>query len=186
MKKKLLLGVAIITVFTSLTTYSQVGCRSGKFLGSYAYTSPIDIFGDGSVIHQYTENLQLHRDGTARTDFDGGPDFMLSFGLDTMSIGSWTCRTDGKLIVTLLSTEYAPTTNGLSPTDLSQTVHFRRTALVTVIDDDTLTVTNIRTRTYAAADDPRNPNGGSLGPLRSPSDYTFRRIIANDADLLVP
>ena len=186
MRKKLLLAAAIIAVFGSLTAYSQVGCRSGKFLGSYVDTYPIDIWGDGTVIHQYSENLQLHSDGTARTDFDGGPDYMLTYGLDTTSIGSWTCRPDGKLVLTFLSTEYAPTNDRVSSTDLNQVKHFRRTALVTIIDDNTLTVTNIRTRTYAAAQDPTNPNGGTLGPLRSPSDYTFHRIVANDADLLVP
>jgi hypothetical protein len=186
MKKRLLLVAAIITVFTSLTAHSQVGCRSGKFLGSYVDAYPVDLFGDGTVIHHYVENLQLHSDGTARTDFDGGPDYMLTYGLDTTSIGSWTCRADGKLILTFLVARYGPTAVGTTATDLSQTMHLKRTALITVVDDNTLSVTNVRTRSYAPAEDPTNPNGGRLGQLHTYSDYIVHRIIANDADLLVP
>jgi hypothetical protein len=186
MKEKFLILAVIIIAFTSLTAYSQVGCRSGKFLGSYVISYPIDIWGDGTVIHQYSENLQLHSDGAARTDFDGGPDYMLTYGLDTTSIGSWTCRADGKLVLNFLSTRYLPTTDRTSTTDLSQAMHFRRTALVAVIDDNTLSVTDLRTRSYSAADDPTNPNGGTLGQLHSYTDYIFHRIIASDTDLLLP
>ena len=183
MKKKLLTLTVIITVFGSLTAYSQVGCRSGKFVGSWVYSSPMDVFGDGTVIHQYYEQLQLHSDGNARMDFNVWPDFMLTYGLDTASIGSWTCRADGKLVLTLLVSEYAPTADGK---DLTQVNHFRRTALITVVDDNTLSVTNLRTRTYAPAQDPADPNGGTLGPLRSYTDYIYHRLRASDADLLVP
>jgi len=186
MKKRLLLTAAIITVFTTLTAYSQVGCRSGKFLGSYVFASSVDVWGDGTVIHQYNENLQLHADGTARTDFNLWPDYMMTYGLDTPSIGSWTCRTDGKLVLTLISSEYLPTTDRVSTTDLSQAQHFRRTALITVVDDNTLTVTNLRTRHYSAAENPADSNGGTLGTLHSYSDYIFHRIVATDSDLLVP
>jgi hypothetical protein len=192
MRKKtlgnLLISMVLIAVVLGLTAsaYSQVGCRSGKFPGSYVYSTTIDIFGDGTVIHQYYENLQLHSDGTARMDFNLWPDYMINTGLDTPSIGSWTCRADGKLILTLLTTEYAQTTFHVSSPDLSQTNHFRRTALITIIDDNTLAVSNTRTRTYLPSEDPTNPNGGTLGQLRSHTDYIYHRMIASDADLLVP
>ena len=186
MKKRLLFAAAIITVFSSLTAYSEVGCRSGRFIGSYANHYSADVWGDGTVIHQYIENLQLHGDGTARTDFDGGPDYMLTYGLDTTSIGSWTCRPDGKLVLTLVSARYGPTDDHVSTTDLAQVMHIRRTTLITVVDDNTLSVTKLRARTYAAAEDPTDLNGGTLGQIHTYTDYTFARIIARDADLSLP
>jgi hypothetical protein len=186
MLKTLLFSAAIVTVFATVTVFADVGCKSYKFVGSYAHVDPpADIFRDGTVMHQFIFNMTLNVDGTAYQFWTGSLDYPLNSGTGSPGIGSWTCRSDGKLVVTFLSATYFPTNARVNTSDLALNSSQRSTYLFTVTNENTLTLTMLRTRNYAAADDPTNPNGGALGAL-SVGTTTYKRLIASDADLLVP
>ena|ERR1043166_5390112 len=115
---------------------------------------------------------------------------MLSSGTGTPSVGSWQCRADGKLVVTIITAVYAPTHDALHgilnvPTDLFLLFHSRSTYLFSVPDDNTLTRIQARSRRYAPAEDPTDPNGGTLRPLNT-TVVDYKRLVASDADLLAP
>jgi hypothetical protein len=186
MIRKLLLLSAIITVFATTASVAQVGCRSWKFVGSYVRVDPPnDVYGDGTVIHQFIFNMTLNTDGTASQSWSGALDYPMNSGTVSQSIGSWTCRADGKLIVTFLSSTYLATTARVSTPDIKLESSSRTTYLISVTDENTLTRISARVRTYAAADNPTNPNGGTLGAL-STREIIYKRFIASDADLLLP
>lgn len=175
----------IIAAFAA-AAFAQVGCRSGKFPGSYVHVDPpADIFRDGTVIHQFIFNMTLNLDGTAYQFWTGSLDYPLNSGTGSPGIGSWTCRPDGKLVVTFLSAIYFPTNVRVNTPDLTLSGNQRSTYLFSVTNDNTLTLIMVRTRNYAAGDDPTNPNGGTLGPL-SVGTASYKRFVASDADLLLP
>src|SRR5215470_5970053 len=181
---------------TSSFAQGNAGCKNGKFVGSYTSVSDFpDIWGDGSnVEHQLIVQLNLHSDGTVTQENAGGPDIMLSFGLSTTGVGSWTCRNDGMLVVTQIFAIYFPTTDAINhpstvpnppPVDLSLFQHTRVTSLYSVADANTLTRVQVRNRRYTAAQDPTDPNGGVLRPLNT-NVVVYKRVVASDADLLAP
>ena len=191
-----------LCVFTVLPAFPQeqenenAGCKNRKFIGSYTHVDAVpDVWGDGSnVEHQLLQQLNLHSDGTVTNDFAGGPDLMLSFGLSTTFVGSWKCRNDGKLVVTVIFANYAPTTDAINhpstvpappPVDLSLSVHIRATYLFSVTDANTLTRIQARSRLYNPTQDPSDPTGGVLRPLNT-NEVVFTRLVASDADLLAP
>jgi hypothetical protein len=172
------------------------GCKNGKFVGSY--TTPVvfpDVWGDGTnVAHTYVLQLNLHNDGTATQDFSGFPDVMLSLGTGTPFVGSWICRKDGKLVVTMISTIYGSTTDAINhpttvpdppPVDLFLVASSRDTFLFTVTDDNTLTRIQARRRNYPPDQDPSDPAEGTLGSLNT-NVVVYNRLVASDADLLAP
>ena len=186
MTKKLVLLVAILTVFAASAAFADVGCKSYKFVGSYAHVDPpADIFRDGTVIHQFIFNMTLNIDGTAYQFWTGSLDYPLNSGTSSPSIGSWTCRADGKLIVTFLSATFLPTNARVSTPDLALNSSQRTTYLFSITNDNTLTLNMLRVRNYAASEDPTNPNGGSVGQLNVGS-ATYKRLVASDADLSLP
>lgn len=185
-------------VFTVLPAFPQgnAGCKNGKFIGSYTHVDTFpDIWGDGSNIeNQLIQQLNLHSDGTVTQENAGGPDIMLSAGLSTTLVGSWTCRGDGKLVVTVIFAVYAPTTDAINhplsvpappPVDLLLLQHTRATYLFSVTDANTLTRIQSRNRVYDPTQDPSDPNGGVLRPLRT-NLVVYTRLVASDADLLAP
>jgi hypothetical protein len=136
----------------------------------------------------------LHADGIATQEFTGSPDVMLSGGEGTPFVGSWTCRKDGKLVVTMLTALYGTTTDAINhpttvpdppPVDLFLAANSRVTYLFTVTDDNTLTRIQSRRRGYPPAADPTDPTGGTLGPLNT-TEVVYNRVVASDADLLLP
>jgi hypothetical protein len=172
------------------------GCKNGKFVGSYTHADLFtDIWGDGSgVDHEYLFQLSLSSDGTAYQNWTGLTDLMLSSGSASPWFGSWSCRGDGKLVVTLISATYVPTTDASNhpatvpdppPVDLFLFGHTRVTYLFEVTDANTLTRLLSRSRTYGPAEDPSDPNGGTLRALRTTS-VPYKRLAATDADLLAP
>jgi hypothetical protein len=190
-----------LSLFMVIPAFPQgngnAGCKDGKFIGSYTLLDTFsDIWGDGTnVEHQLIQQLNLHRDGTVTEEFSGGPDTMLSFGLSTTSVGSWTCRKDGMLVVTQIFAIYFPTTDAINhpstvpnppPVDLFLFQHSRVTRLFSVTDANTLTRIQARTRSYTAAEDPTDPTGGVLGPIRTGGVVVYKRLVASDADLLAP
>jgi hypothetical protein len=189
-----------LSVFIVLPVFSQehgnAGCKTGKFIGSYTHLDTFpDIWGDGSLVeHQFIRQLNLHSDGTVTEEFTGNPDTMLSFGMGTPSIGSWTCRHDGMLVVTEIFAIYLPTTDAINhpltvpappPVDLFLFQHNRVTSLFFVADGNTLNRVQSRQRRYAAAQDPSDPTGGTLKPLNT-DIVVYTRLVASDADLLAP
>ena len=172
----------------------QAGCKNGKFIGSYTHLDTYsDIWGDGSNVENQTiRQLTLHSDGTATEKFTASLDIPLSSGTGSPSIGSWTCRSDGQLVVTLIWADYLPTADAAihgivpaPPVDLLLSDHVRATYLFSVTDTNTLTRTQVRPRVYTAAEDPTDPSGGSLHPLKT-NVVVYKRLVASDADLLAP
>lgn len=191
-----LLVSSLLIVSLPANAQGIAGCKTGKFVGSYTTAVPItDVWGDGSgVAHTYLFQLNLHADGIVTQEFTGSPDIMLSGGAGTPFVGSWACRKDGKLVVTMLTAVYLPTTDAINhpasvpappPVDLLLAGNSRLTYLFVVTDDNTLTRTESRRRGYPSPSDPSDPNGGILGPLNT-TEVVYTRVVASDADLLAP
>lgn len=191
-------ALVALSVFIVLPAFPQgnAGCKNGMFIGSYTHLDTFpDIWGDGTnVLHQTIRQLTLHWDGTAIEESTAAPDIMLSGGTVSSRIGSWTCRRDGKLVVTLIFAVYLPTTDAVNhpssvpnppPVDILLLQHSRVTYLLSVTDVNTLTRTQARTRRYTATEDPTDPTGGVLQPLNT-TKIAFKRLVASDADLLAP
>ena len=189
MFKKMTFAFVTLTILTVVPAFARnSGCKNGKFVGSY--TAPnlaVDLFGDGSVVHSFAVQLNLHSDGTADQYFTGFPDYLINIGSGTPGIGSWICRSDGKLVVTLLSAGYGPSplsANAPNP-DTTLVNHLRITNLFSVEDEVTLKRVQRRSRRYNVSQDPTDPAGGTLLPLNT-TEVVFKRVVASDADLLAP
>jgi hypothetical protein len=196
--KSVLVAVVLLSAFMVTPAFPQglAGCKNGMFIGSYTtlITFP-DIWGDGTfVLNQTIRQLTLHSDGTANQEDTAAPDIMLSGGTFSSQIGSWTCRSDGKLVVTLIWANYNPTNDAVNhpvvtpippPVDILLSGHTRATYLFSVTDANTLTRTQARNRQYDATQDPTDPTGGVLGPLAT-NVRVYKRLVASDADLLAP
>lgn len=188
MFKRIALLVATMIMLTSVTTFADTGCKPSKVAGTYTRVDPLgDVFGDGSVSHQYIYQLVLSSDGTASQLWTGGTDYAINTGITGPFIGSWACRADDKLVVTLLAASYNPAPPGTSHPvpDVSLALYQRLTYLFTVTDDNTLTRIQARGRNYGPADDPTNASGGSLSAVNN-RVIAYKRLVASDADLLLP
>ena len=189
--------VALLVLFVlPASPQSNAGCKNGMFIGTYTHLDTFtDLWGDGTnVLHQTIRQLTLHGDGTAIEETTAAPDIELSGGTTSSRIGSWTCRRDGKLVVTLIFAVYLPTTDAVNhpsgvpnppPVDLLLEQHSRVTFLFSVTNLNTLTRTQARTRRYPASEDPTNPAGGVLLPLNT-NQLVYTRLLASDANLLAP
>jgi hypothetical protein len=196
--RNVLVALVALSLFMVTPVFSQgmAGCKNGKFIGSYTtlVTFP-DVWGDNTfVLNQTIRQLTLHSDGTANQEDTAAPDIMLSGGTISSQIGSWTCRRDGQLVVTLIWAIYLPTNDSLNhpvftpippPVDILLSGHTRATYLFSVTDANTLTRTQARNRQYDATQDPTDPTGGVLGPLAT-NVRVYKRLVASDADLLAP
>jgi len=191
--KMTLLALGVLLVCMVTPALADVGCKNGTFVGSYVRSGANpDVWGDGSgVSHTNVIQLTLSSDGTVYEQQTGFPDIMLSSGTGTPSVGSWQCRADGKLVVTVILSVYVPTSDAAMhgflnvPADLLLLFHSRSTYLFSVTDDNTITRIEARSRRYAPAEDPTDPNGGTLGSLNI-STVAYKRLAASDADLLAP
>lgn len=198
--RNVMVALVAFTVFMVIPAFAQKsekskkeGCRNGDVVGSYTHATVFpDIWGDGSgVSHTYILQLNLHSDGTVYQEASGLPDVMLSQGSGTPLVGSWICRNDGKLVVTAINSAYVPTPDAPAhgfinvPVDLLLQFHFRTTYLFSVTDENTLTRIQARSRRYTPAQDPTDPNGGTLSPLNT-NVVVWKRLVASDADLLAP
>jgi hypothetical protein len=188
MFKKTILALAVLTVFMATNALAANECKKGKFAGSYTLANPnVDVIGDGSIIHSFLFQLTLNADGTANSYWTGLNDYFINLGTGSPSIGSWSCRNDGKVIVTLISATYLPAQpNGNTPNpDVTLFRHTRSTLLFNIVDDNTITREQGRSRVYNPSQDPTDPNGGTLLALNT-TQITYNRLIATDADLLAP
>jgi hypothetical protein len=184
-----ILAVVASSVFMVIPAFAQdAGCKNGKFVGSYTNVQKDqDVFGNGTVIHTWINQLNLHSDGTADLNFTAALEYPINTGSQTSYIGSWACRDDGQLVVTLIRAFYNPVgpTSNTTYADIQLGGYNRFTYLFSVVDVNTLKRLNRRIRTYGANDDPTDPNGGTLGPLNS-QQIIYNRVVASDADLLAP
>src|SRR5688572_11589532 len=164
MLKKIALCLTVMCLY-AVPSFAGDKCTRGKFLGTY--TRPDlnrDVFGDGSVVHSFAQQLTLNSDGTARLDFTGFPDYIMTIGTGVPQVGSWMCRADDKLVVNMIGATYAPQdVNGV--TDLVLLFNHRDSYLFTITDDNTLTREAFRSRRYAPSQDLTNPTAGILRPL---------------------
>jgi hypothetical protein len=185
MFRSLTIALFAMLIFTVGTANADSGCRNGKFVGSY--TSPTlddDLFGDGSVVHSFTYQLNLHGDGTADQYWTGFPDYFINLGTGSPWIGNWNCRQDGKLIVTLLRGTYLPAPpnpNAPNP-DVTLANHVLNTYLFQIDDLNTITRIQGRARVYGVHDDPTDPTAGVLGSI-SNAQVIYKRLPTNGADL---
>jgi len=190
MSKKITLILLVISALALVSSINAaVGCK--KFAVQGSYTRP-DLGGDAwgdNTIHNYIFQLNLHADGTATQIWTGSNDYVMNTGTTMPWVGSWKCRDDGKLVLTLIEAGYLPVPAGAHPgqvlADNELIAHFRSTYLFSVDDANTLTRIQARTRTYAPDQDPTNPAGGTLGFISSLT-VTYTRVQASDADLLLP
>ena len=184
-----LLMLITLSIFLAAPAFAS-GCRTSKVVGAFVSSpnTPTDVFGDGSVIHTFVFQLNLDSDGSATQYWTGLPDYIMTLGTGSPQIGSWKCRNDGKLIITLLSAGYIPVDPNPpnNPTnDVSLAFHTRTTYLFTVDDDNTLTRIQSRSRRYAPADDASIATGGTLLTINNTTTQ-YKRLSASDADLLAP
>ena len=190
MLRRTIIALAAITIFMSAAFAAppKTGCKKFNFTGSFLSPSQnFDVFGDGSLFHSFVFQLTLNGDGSANQYWTGLPDYMLNAGSGSPQIGSWTCRDDGKLIITLIQGTFIPAAAGSNPNvltnDLRLTSHSRTTYLFSVDDDNTLTRMQSRTRRYTPAQDPTDAAGGTL-LAANPLVVSYTRLVASDADLL--
>jgi len=192
MKKPVLITAALIALFVVpvFAAPPGTGCNKIKFWGSYTRpTLNVDVFGDGTAYHSFLFQLTLNSDGTATQTWTGATDYLMNAGTGTPWIGSWTCRQDGKLVVTMITASFFPVGPNPNPpiinADLELSGHTRLTYLFSVDDENTLTRLQARSRNYGPNADPTDPNGGTLRPL-TVTTATYKRLVATDADLLAP
>jgi hypothetical protein len=181
--------MALIAALCATSVFAGNDCKKGNFVGTYTRADlDHDVIGDGTVHHSYIYQLQLHSDGSASQMWTGLSDYTISIGTGTHQIGSWTCRSDGKLVVNLLSGVYLGSTVDIGDgpkNDILLWRTIRDVYLFTITDSNTLTRTQSRRRNYTPSEDPTDPAAGSLGPL-STDTFVYTRLMASDADLLVP
>ena len=190
MFKKMVIALVALVTFMVTPAFAGEGCNEFKFVGSYTRAETLDLFLDGSVIHTFIYQLNIHSDGTADQYWTGFLAYPLNTGSGSSWIGSWKCQNNGKLLVTFIRARYVPTTptTTLPPApnpDIQLLDHIRNTYLFSVPDNNTLNRVQGRARRYTPTQDPTDPNGGTLFAL-DPTVYVYKRLKASAADLLAP
>lgn len=190
MSKKMLITMVALSIFMVIPAVAQGNepkCKEKDVIGSYASIRQFpDLFGNGTNVERtWLLTLNLNRDGTAYQYHTAWPDFHL-LGLATPQVGSWKCRADGKIVVTVLNGFYAPVTfnpgTGLPTEDIELRLHLRITFLLIVEDIDNLKRVQFVRRRYNMTEDPTDPAAGTLDPV-SFLERFYKRIKASDADL---
>ena len=192
MLKKLVVTAAAIMIFMVVPALGQnAGCKNGKFVGTYTLADPnFELFSTPpSVTHSLVYQLTFSSDGTAHRTWTGFPDYFINLGTGSDSIGSWKCRQDGKVVATLISAQYLPVPPNSHPeapsADVRLTQTNRTTYLYEVTDDNTLTQIQRVNRRYTPAQDPTDPNGGTLGAVTGGS-FAWKRLTVSENDLITP
>ena len=190
MFNKLVLLLATVAIFAVTPALAQpTGCNKIKFQGTYTRTYELPkVVGIGNTTYLMT--LELRADRTAARHETSALDYIINSGTGSPGVGSWTCRADGKLVVTILRALYTPIAADIARVeapnaDVQLYRHLRTTHLFNVEDVNTITQIQVRNRFYNATlnQDPTDPTAGTLGLLRTTSTV-FTRLTASDADLL--
>ncbi|MFC1777540.1 hypothetical protein ACFL3I_09400 [Pseudomonadota bacterium] len=164
-------------------------CKDKDVVGSYMQSAEYDFTdGYGNLVDRfYVDQLNLSSGGTVHERLTAGQDLIMYAGLGSTWLGSWTCRNDGKLLVTALSADYAPIpTNTLFPgslSDIALVYHYRWTYLFSVEDKDTLKLEKYAVRGYGMTEDPTDPDAGGI-IIEGDEEIYLDRLIPSDADLL--
>jgi hypothetical protein len=194
--------VALFTLMISSSTVFAGGggggggnkCKPDNVAGSYTRADPnTDVFANGTLVaHTFLYQLNLHSDGTADQYWTGFPDYIMELGTASPWIGSWKCRNDGKLVVTVIRALYNPIPPSpacvfpcVPVPDIELSGHVRSTYLFSVENSNTLKRVQSRARVYFVTDDPSDPTAGTLFP-KSFTEDVYKRLKASDADLLLP
>lgn len=188
MLRKTTMLLPLLAIFMVAPAFADKNCATGEFVGTYTRLTPAsDILGDGNL-HAFVFQLTLHADGNVTQYWTGLPDYQTNIGTGSINIGAWKCRENGNLLVTLISATYdampADPPNGLVA-DIRLASHSRSTLVFNLNDNNTITRTKGRTRFYAPAEDPTDPNGGTLGTL-STTQFVYKRLVPSAADLTAP
>src|SRR6476660_3361952 len=150
MLRRTIIALAAITIFMSVTALAgpKTGCNKFNVVGTFIAPSTADVFAfqtppDHTVIHKLVFQLTLHADGTVNQYWTGLPDFQPAAGTGSPQIGSWACRSDGKLVIILIQASYFGATSADDPhvvtADTILFSHSRTTYLLSVDDDNTIT-----------------------------------------------
>lgn len=188
MLRKLTIAAAAMMIFGVGSVFADQDCATGKFVGTYTrVTAAEDLVGNGEL-HAYVFQLTFHADGTVTQYWTGFPDYMISAGTGSPWIGSWKCRDNGNVLVNVIGATYVPSaadSNFGLLDDVKLYRHTRSTYVFNIDDNNTMTRIKARARTYEAAEDPTDPNGGTLGIL-STTPLVYKRLSASAADLTAP
>jgi len=184
-----LAALAALTLVSSISAAPTTGCKKFAFQGSYTRPDFGNVVSSDGTIHNFIYQLNLHTDGSATQINTGSNDYILNTGTNMPWIGSWKCRDDGKLVVTMINSGYGPIAAFTHPdqplADVELAFYVKVTHLFSVDDANTLTRLQSRNRAYGPADDPTDPAGGTLRPLVT-TPVTYTRLVASDADLNLP
>ena len=198
MLKQAAIAIIALSAFIALPAFAS-NCKSEKFVGTFIRvdTTSTDSIGENQPQTSIWQ-LNLHDDGTADERDAVWLDFPLNTGTDAQYIGNWKCRSDGYLVVTLITAIYNPisaafiVTNqvplGSIPTpapDITLGGYYKTTYLFSVQNADTLNAVKRRTKFYSSNQDPSNPALGVLGSLIT-TVVVYKRFEASDADLVAP
>lgn len=143
-------------------------CHNRKWTGSY-------VQGIVALDVPYLWRWNFDRDGTLYSDFTGSPQDALSLGQVTPVLGSWECRADGKIVATYTYAEYGGGEQLVR--------HVRVTALVTILDNNTLQRVAFVWRRYAPGEDVTDPNGGTQVVYPTTTGWTLTRLMSAEEDL---
>ena len=194
MLKRAVISLIVISIFLAMPAVAKKGasggCKAKDVVGSY--TRIIDgTFLDFDVpkdVHEriYFRQLNINAGGTVHQADSSGPDVMINFGKRSQWSGAWKCRSDGKLLVTVLVALYLPVPIDEyfpgSHEDLALSRNFRTTYLFSVENKNTLKLIQAITRRYDMTEDPSDPNGGTLGD-EFIGERFYTRLVPSDADL---
>jgi len=194
MIKKRVITLILLSLFLVGPAFAKKGasggCKAKDVVGSY--TRIIDgTFFDFDVpadVHEriYFRQLNINPGGTVYQAESSGPDVMINFGKRSQWSGAWKCRSDGKLLVTMLVAIYLPVPEDEyfpgSHQDLAIVTNRRVTYLFSVEDKNTLKLVQAIGRRYDMTEDPSDPAGGTLGSEFFGERF-YTRLIPSDADL---
>ncbi len=178
MKKRTIVWVSMLIFAVSTTAFASAPdgddgnvCQSKTWLGSYVVQVPING-------KQFLEYFQFGESGTVRHSATFYPEQMISSGTSTPSVGTWKCRTDGTIALTLIFASFPPDGAG----DLTLGYHVRASLILQITGKKVLTRTKLVARVYPDSFDPTNPNIGFIAFVTDdPEDYT--KLEVSDADL---
>lgn len=180
MFKRTIFSVIVLSFFLASPAYSAktpgvTACKIDAVAGSYVRVSQSQSVGfDGTIIDRtYLFQLKLSSDGIAVQNFTGADDMFDIYGGESDGVGSWECRKDGKLLVTMFSGSYRPVVDGLDPftgesVQASELrFHYLVSYLLSVTSADTLKTVETGVKEFNMSEVPTDPNAGSLVTLHT-------------------
>ena len=187
MFKKMTFVLMILCVFAAVPALAD-NCATGAFVGTYTRaTAATDEIGNGEP-HAFLFQLTLHGDGTVTQNWTGLQDYQNNLGTGSLNIGSWKCRDNGNLLVTMIYAAFFPyaADPGLGTVaDVKLVRHYRTTYVFDITNSTTVTRIKSRTRSYLPSEDATDPNGGTLGALNT-DQFVYKKLVPSTADLQLP